>query len=88
MHFNPFSTFCARRIAWELASNESLGAVVLEMFDDRWERMPEPYIASPARRGDAGLWRLSARGVQRLPGKRFIRRALPCARSWTTRCKL
>ncbi|CAJ1344574.1 unnamed protein product [Effrenium voratum] len=39
MHFNPFSTFCARRIAWELASNESLGAVVLEMFDDRWERM-------------------------------------------------
>lgn len=39
MHFNPFSTFSARRIAWNLLENQTLKAVVLEMFDDRWHRM-------------------------------------------------
>lgn len=41
MHFNPFSTFSARRVAQTLAENQTLKAVVLEMFDHRWHRMLE-----------------------------------------------
>ena len=40
MHFNPFSSFAVRRLALSLAENATLDAVVLEMFDERWERMP------------------------------------------------
>eukprot|EP00435_Cladocopium_sp_Y103_P018964 s3674_g4.t1 len=41
MHFNPFSTFLARRVAQTLAENQTLKAIVLEMFDQRWDRMLE-----------------------------------------------
>lgn len=39
MHFNPFSTFCAKSLATELMESSALAAVVLEMFDERWQRM-------------------------------------------------
>ncbi|CAE7173656.1 unnamed protein product [Symbiodinium pilosum] len=39
MHFNPFSTFCAKSLAIELLDQDALAAVVLEMFDERWQRM-------------------------------------------------
>ena len=38
MHFNPISSFTARRVALHLAEEE-VEAVVLEMFPERWERM-------------------------------------------------
>ncbi|CAE7350077.1 unnamed protein product [Symbiodinium natans] len=42
MHFNPFSVFCTKSLVMELLDNKdnnTLAAVVLEMFDDRWQRM-------------------------------------------------
>ena len=39
MHFNPLSTFCAKTLAQELVDANVLAAVVLEMFDGRWQRM-------------------------------------------------
>lgn len=39
MHFNPFSTFCAKSLTTEMMESNALAAVVLEMFDERWQRM-------------------------------------------------
>ncbi|CAK9090557.1 Uncharacterized protein SCF082_LOCUS42704 [Durusdinium trenchii] len=42
MHFNPFSSFTARQLLLDAlaAPARPVEAVVLEMFDKRWERMP------------------------------------------------
>ena len=42
MHFNPFSTFCAKSLTTEMMESNALAAVVLEMFDERWQRMRIP----------------------------------------------